>query len=247
MIVEPLKFYIPPNSGVDFIAENIENTVKNGDVIAVSSKAISYSEGRLVKLSEIKISEEGRNLAEKYSLRPELAELILREAEEIVGGVDGFVLTIKFGMLCPNAGIDISNAPSGFAVLYPEDPWDSAKKLRKKLSTFRKKVGVVITDSRILPLRRGVSGVAISYSGIIGIEDLRGKKDIYGNLIRRTFRNVADMVANVATLVMGECDEMVPAVVLRNHPVKLGDNDLKPYIGLDECLYGKLINFKSII
>ncbi len=242
MIANPIRFYVPPNSGLRYIAEKIKEYVEEGDILAISSKAISFAEGRLVKLSEVEVSKQGRALAEKYSLIPEIAELILMEAEEILGGVEGFVLTLKFGILCPNAGIDTSNAPEGFAVLYPENPLNSAKYLKKILKT-----GVVITDSRILPLRRGVVGVALAYSGICGVEDLRGRRDLYGKELKKTFRNVADMLASAANLLMGEADEMIPAVVFKDHPVKMGNDELNVSVRADECLYGKLINCGKLI
>ena len=40
-----------------------------------------------------------------------LTELVLREADHIYGGIPGFLLCKKNGMLCPNAGIDKSNIP----------------------------------------------------------------------------------------------------------------------------------------
>ena len=51
-------------------------------------------------------------------------ELVVRESDEIFGGL-GFVLTTIHGILSPNAGIDKSNIPTGQVVLYPKDPYNS--------------------------------------------------------------------------------------------------------------------------
>jgi coenzyme F420-0:L-glutamate ligase len=236
----PVRIRIEANAGINFLAKTIAEHAKSRDIIVVSSKAVSYCEGRLVKLSDVKPSSTAVKLASHYSLSPEIAELVLREAESIIGGGDGFVLAVKHGVLAPNAGIDTSNVPDGFAILYPENPQKSADEIRKKVEEIiGGRVGVVIADSRILPLRRGVTGIAIASSGFEAVSDERGKPDLYGKPLTVTFRNVADMLASASQLVMGEANEMIPVVIVRGLNTRFVDEEYDLSVKAEECLYVK--------
>jgi coenzyme F420-0:L-glutamate ligase len=197
---------------------------KNGDVLVVSSKFVSMSEGMVVELEKVKVSRKAKALAEKHGMEPRLAELVLRESDYLVKGVPGFVLAVRDGMIAPNAGIDKSNVKKGFAILYPRDPFASAEKLRAKfLSSLGIRIGVVIADSRLMPTRIGTTGVAIACAGIEPVEDLRGKKDLFGNVLRVTLRAVADGLATMGVAAMGESDESTPAAVVRGAKVQWTD------------------------
>jgi coenzyme F420-0:L-glutamate ligase / coenzyme F420-1:gamma-L-glutamate ligase len=101
------------------------------DIVVLSSKYVSMSEGSIVNLDKIKVSKDAQEIAAKYHINSILAELILRESDYIYKGIPGFLLTIKNGMMAPNAGIDRSNVPLGYAILYPRAPFKSAEKLRR--------------------------------------------------------------------------------------------------------------------
>ena len=128
-------------------------------------------------------------------------------------------LTVRDGVALVNAGIDESNA-DGKLVLLPKDSFASAAKLRKQLmKIYRvKKLGVVITDSRVAPLRAGVTGVALGYAGFKGIRDYRGQGDIFGRTLEVTQTNIADCLATAAVLLMGEGNEQCPLAVIENLP-----------------------------
>lgn len=206
---------------------NLFDTIKNalrqngvelreGDVIVVSSKFISMSQGRLVKLDGIVYGERAKKLARRYSIPPQLVELIMREAERVIGGVPRFMLTYKHSALTPNAGIDGSNVQDGFVVLPPEDPYEVAEVLRLKfLVDFGTRVGVLISDSGLMPGRRGTVGVAVGASGIEPVKDERGKKDLFGKPLTVTVRAIADELCSSAQLLMGEANESIPIVVAR--------------------------------
>ena len=114
-------------------------------------------------------------------------------------------LTIKNGMVMASAGIDESNA-DGKMVLLPKDSFKSAKVVRKELcKKFKiKNLGVLITDSRLFPLRAGVVGVALGYAGFKGIRNYIGKKDIFGRTLKFSRTDVADSLATSAVLCMGK-------------------------------------------
>src|SRR5918912_2676557 len=192
----------------------------DNDIVVLSSKYVSMSEGSVVNLDKIDVSEGARDLAVKYHIYSKLAELIIRESDYIYKGVPGFLLTIKNGMIAPNAGIDRSNVPLGYAILYPHAPFRSAEKLRRKfIIHLGITVGIVIADSRLMPTRIGTIGIAIANAGFEPVEDKRGKKDLFGNILKVTFIAVADSLASMAVAVMGESDESTPAAVIRGTKV----------------------------
>lgn len=129
-------------------------------------------------------------------------------------------LTIKDGMVLANAGIDQSNA-GGKCILLPRDSFASAAAIRRFLrARFRlKRLGVIITDSRVTPLRLGICGGAIGYAGFRGIRDDRGRPDLFGRRLEMTRTNVTDSLAAAAVLLMGEAAERKPLAVIERAPV----------------------------
>ena len=109
-----------------------ETKLQEGDVIVISTKYISNSQGRIVDLEKIKASEYGMKIADEYQLKPGIAEIIIRESDKIFGGIGGFVITSADNIMAPNAGIDKSNAKRGKAILYPTDPYLSCRANSKK-------------------------------------------------------------------------------------------------------------------
>ncbi|MFZ1876998.1 MAG: coenzyme F420-0:L-glutamate ligase, partial [Nitrososphaeraceae archaeon] len=145
---------------------------------------------------------------------------VLREADQVYGGIPGFLLCKKNGMLSPNAGIDKSNIPRGYAVLYPHLPFESADKLRLNFNNNnRLKIFVVISDSRLMPGRVGTTGIAIAVSGFKPVMDHRGEQDLFGNILRVTMRAVADGLASMGVALMGEGRESTPVIVVRGFEV----------------------------
>jgi coenzyme F420-0:L-glutamate ligase len=186
--------------------------VRPGDVVAVTSKVISFDEGRLVDLARVRPTKRAQQLARRSGVDPAFARLVLDEADQVFGAVPGAILTLKAGHLIANAGADLSNAPPGFAV---------AERLRSwLLPKAGGPVGVVVTDSHCEPLRWGTSGVALACAGFLPTEDVRGRQDLFGHTMRITFRALADAVASAAVLVMGEVDESTPAAIVRGAPVQ---------------------------
>lgn len=202
-------------------------TLQAGDVLAVSSKYTAISEGRIVTLSEVQVSDKAQRIAERYQMNPVIAELVTREADHVFGGIPGFLLTFKDGILSPNAGLDRSNIPSGYAVLFPVDPYRSARDLRQALRTeFGVNIGLILTDSWLMPGRLGTTGVALATAGFRPVQDERGKADLFGNPMLVTQRGVADTICAAAELVMGERDEATPVAIVRNTGVELIEADI---------------------
>lgn len=188
----------------------------DGDIVVVSSKYVSYSQGRLVDLGGVAVSSGASALAAEYSISPALAELVMRESDRIVGGMPGFVMAeTAGGLVAPNAGIDRSNG-GGTAVLYPDDPYRQAERLRRAfLLSSGLRVGIVISDSRLLPARAGTAGTAVACAGFDPVDDVRGRPDLDGAPLKVTLRAVADSLAAAANLAMGEGGESAPIAVAR--------------------------------
>ncbi len=233
----------PGDSLVDVILEGMEEqnvALEDGDVLAVPSKAVATAQRRVVRLNAITPSEEAEKLAQKYDLEPSFAEVIMREAEKIYGGVSGALLTLKDGVLIPNAGVDRKNAPKGFVALWPKNPHESAEKIRVEIfERTGKSVGVLIVDSRVTPLRMGTTGVAIGVAGFKPIRDCRAERDLYGNRVSITRHALADDLASAAHLVMGETDGQVPAVLVKDVPIFLTEeaNPDSMLISERDCLF----------
>jgi dehydro coenzyme F420 reductase / coenzyme F420-0:L-glutamate ligase / coenzyme F420-1:gamma-L-glutamate ligase len=173
--------------------------VRDGDVIAVTQKVVSKSEGRVVT--------EGEGGREVW---------VERESRRIVARRGDLVIAeTRHGFVCANAGVDASNVEAGFLTLLPEDPDASAERLRADLSErLHADLAVVITDTFGRAWRRGVVNVAIGCAGIASLVDLRGTGDHLGRELEATIVALADEVAAASGLTMGKA-ERVPAAVVR--------------------------------
>lgn len=215
--------------------------LEEGDVLVISTKYVSNSQGRIVDLEKIIPSEEGIKISKTYQLKAEIAEIIIRESDKIFGGIGGFVITSADNIMAPNAGIDKSNAKKGKAILYPVNPYLVAEEIHRKifLRSFIH-VGVILVDSRLMPARIGTSGVAIACAGIEPVLDMRAKKDLDGNPLKVTFQAVVDNLATIANHKMGEGAESRPFAIIRNSDAKLTDRKINPSemaISPDQCVY----------
>lgn len=130
-------------------------------------------------------------------------------------------LTLKDGFVIANAGIDESNA-NGKLILLPKDSYKAAAKIRTEMMKRYKvkNLAVILTDSRIWPLRAGVTGVALGYAGLKGLKDYRKKTDIFGRPFKFETVSVVDGLAAAAVLTMGEGDECIPLAVIEDAPVE---------------------------
>jgi len=143
------------------VKENDINLME-GDIIVISSKYISNSQGRILNHNSIKLSENANEISKKFSINRKLSEAIIRESDIIFGGVSGFVITSANNIMAPNAGIDKSNS-QGKLILYPNDPYLIAEQIKRKFFLdYSLHVGIIIVDSRLMPARIGTSGVAIA-------------------------------------------------------------------------------------
>jgi coenzyme F420-0:L-glutamate ligase/coenzyme F420-1:gamma-L-glutamate ligase len=165
-----------------------------------------------------------------------VVELILQESNEVLRTrLGAIIVEHKLGFVCANAGIDHSNVNSplllgegsevrseDWVLLLPQNPDQSAEKMRRDIqSKTGKNVGILIIDSHGRAWRNGTVGVAIGLAGMPGLEDLRGKPDLFGYTLQVTTVGVADELAAAASLVMGQVAEGTPVVHVRGFPYPL--------------------------
>jgi coenzyme F420-0:L-glutamate ligase/coenzyme F420-1:gamma-L-glutamate ligase len=216
--------------------------LEDGDIVAFADKIAAISEGRVINLERVTPSGEAKALAEQYALEPSFVEVVLQEADEILGGVARALLTVKNDIIIANAGMDHKNAPVHSATLWPSNPNDTAAKLRGELErTTGKRLGVLLVDSHVVPMRMGTLGFALGVAGFRPVKDCRGMKDLYGKPLRITRINLADDLASAAHLVMGETTERIAIAIIRDSNVSITD-DYDPrevVIPKEECLFMK--------
>ena len=222
------------------IVKDNDSSLHDGDVLVISSKYISNSQGRILDHDSIKSSEMANELSRKFSINQKLSEAIIRESDIIFGGVSGFVITSSDNIMAPNAGIDKSNS-QGKLILYPDEPYLVAEQIKRKFFLdYGIHIGVIIVDSRLMPARVGTSGVAISCSGIEPVLDRRTTKDLDGNALKVTFQATADNLASIANHKMGEADELLPIAIVRESGAKLTNRKIssdETAIPHDQCVY----------
>ncbi len=213
---------IPEINDGDDIALQIVQAVRKdslvidpGDVVVVAHKIVSKAEGRIKALPDVKPSSRAQRLANDLGKDPRLVELILRESRRIIRMERGLLISETYqGQICANAGIDLSNAQEEHAVLLPQDPDESARKIRKKIkSIVRADVAVIIADSFGRPWRVGQVNVAIGVSGMNPLTDHRGTMDSSHRQLRASILASADELAAAAELVMGKTENIPVALI----------------------------------
>ena len=194
-------------------------SLADGDVLVVAQKVVSKAEGRLVRLADVTPSAAAVDLAARVGKDPRLVEVILGESRAVLRAVPGvLIVETRLGFICANAGVDHSNVAGDeeWVALLPADPDASAATVRAALRRRSgAEVAVLINDSHGRPWREGAVGVAIGAAGIAAVADLRGRLDLYGRPLRATTVGTIDELAAAASLVMGQADEAVPAVLVR--------------------------------
>jgi len=190
-----------------------------GDIVAIAQKIVSKAEGRLVSLKGIAASARARQIATVANKDPRVVELILRESTGILRVSPGVIIAEhRLGIILANAGIDRSNIAGDpdQVLLLPLDPDASARRIREQLEACTGvALGVLITDSIGRPWRLGTTGVAIGCAGLPVLCDLRGEADRQGRPLQVSETAVADSIAAVAVLLMGEAAESTPVAIIR--------------------------------
>lgn len=204
--------FVPPRDDLRaHLCESIE-AIPERSVLAISSKVVAIGQGRCVAIPEG---------ADPKAFKDEVA---IREAEYYIPRPVSTqsasrLFTLKDHTLIGSAGVDESNG-NGYLILHPEDAMGAAHEIRAFLAEHFdvQELGVLITDSTSTPMRNGTIGITLGYAGFRAQYDYRGTPDIFGRLVRSERMNVADCLASVATVSMGEGGECTPFVVIDDIP-----------------------------
>jgi coenzyme F420-0:L-glutamate ligase/coenzyme F420-1:gamma-L-glutamate ligase len=197
--------------------------LSNNDILVVTQKIVSKAEGRVVDLASVEPSAQAVEWAERWGKDPRQVELVLRESAELVRMADGglIISRTRHGLVCANAGVDLSNTGRGAgerATLLPVDPDASARGIRERLGELAgARPAVIVSDSFGRPWRDGITDVSIGAAGIEVLADLRGQSDADGRELHATVVAVADEIASAAELAAGKASGR-PVVLIRGYP-----------------------------
>lgn len=197
-----------------------QSPLEPGDVVVIAQKIVSKAEGRIVRLRDVQPSAEAFALAEKTGRPASLMQLILNESAALLRVTPMVIIARhKSGHVLANAGIDASNIEGGAedsVLLWPHDADASARAIRAELkASLGFAPAIVIADSLGRAWRMGTIGHAIGCAGLIVTDDRRGELDLFGRTLQATLVGVADSIAAMGVLAMGEGAEGVPGVIVR--------------------------------
>ena len=207
----------------DLILERV--TLLERDIIVIASKIVSKAEGRVVKAEDVEVSTKAQELADTNGFDPVHVELALREAKEIIRDYGVLITETRSGLVCNFSGVDKSNAPDAEYVLLPEDPDDSASRIRNRLiGVSGLDLAVIISDTHGRPWRKGSINIAIGCSGINALKFNAGKKDLHGRILKRSTVCQIDEIAAYVEPLMGQANEGIPVVIVRGYDYDDGDD-----------------------
>ncbi|MCA9363856.1 coenzyme F420-0:L-glutamate ligase [Candidatus Kaiserbacteria bacterium] len=200
----------PPQDDLLAVLKESIKTLSEKSVVAVSSKVVALWQGRCIKIDE------SNRRAQKEALIKEEAD---RYLEKDPAFLHSRLFTIYEGVFTSSAGIDESNG-NGYFVLLPKDAAAAAAAIRAFLIERYAvtELGVVIVDSRTMPMRNGVVGVSLGHAGFKALYDYRETEDIFGRKLKFERLNVADALATAATLALGEGSECTPLALCADIP-----------------------------
>jgi F420-0:gamma-glutamyl ligase len=200
---------VKPNDSMEEVISESIGKLSEKSVLVIASKIFSFCENRLVKKNS-------NDKAEKWELAKKESDWWLHPDESIYQ----CMLTIKGNWMFANAGIDESNANGKNFVLWPKDPQVSVNKVWKFLRRHYgvKQVGVIMSDSRSMPLNWGVVGHGIAYCGFEPLYSYIDQPDLFGRVMQMERVSVVQSLVSVGTTVMGEGNEGTPIAVITDIP-----------------------------
>lgn len=198
---------------VDLIGRACGDSLRDGDIVVVTSKIVSKAEGRMVAASD-----------REDAITAETVRVVA--TRETPSGHRTRIVQNRLGMVSAAAGVDASNTPEGTILLLPVDPDASARTIAAGLrSRLGVRIGVIVTDTLGRAWREGQTDSAIGAAGVHVFEDLRGQTDAEGRPLVVTMPCVADEIASAADLVKGKASKL-PVAVVRGRADLVGPLDL---------------------
>lgn len=214
--------------------------LEEGDIVCIASSVYSKAVGHVLPLREVTPGERAVRIAGRTGEDPRFIQVVLDSSDDILLEYPFVLSELSCGHVGVRAGVDQSNIEDGMVILLPPDPMGAAESLRQGfLDLSGMEVGVIVTDTCGRSFRRGQTGHAVGWSGILAIRDFRGDHDLFGHVLKITEEAVVDEIAGFANFVMGESNNGVPAVVFRNCPSWAGHDDL--YFRREEDIFRKML------
>ena len=195
----------------------LRNTsLEDRDIVVITSKVVSKSEGRVIDLATIEPNAFAQRYAQAWDKDPRVVEVVLNESKRIVRQVGPVLITeTNHGFVCANSGIDQSSSGAhDRVVLLPEDPDESARTIRRKFRDLGFDIPVIISDTFGRPWRESQVDVAVGIAGMNPVTSYIGEVDPHGHEFLVQSLCVADEIASAAELVKGNVSR-IPAVVVR--------------------------------
>jgi coenzyme F420-0:L-glutamate ligase/coenzyme F420-1:gamma-L-glutamate ligase len=190
--------------------------LEKGDIVSIASSVYSKSKGYTRQLDDITPTARAERISKMTGEDPRFLQSILDASKDVILEYPFILSEVNGGHVGVRAGVDQSNIEDGMVILLPPDPMKAADEVRAALKKITgKDIGVIITDTCGRAFRRGQTGNAIGWSGMVAIRDFRGDKDLFGHVLKITEEAVVDELAGIANFVMGESNNGVPAVVIR--------------------------------
>jgi len=176
---------------------NAKCEFQDGDVLVVTSKIVSKSEGRILAAPD-----------RTSAIRSETVRVVAQRGETVISQT-------RHGFIMAAAGVDASNLPLGQVALLPLDPDASARNLRTAIAQLTgKRIAVLITDTFGRPWREGLIDQAIGCAGLTEVTDHRGTHDRFGNELFASITAIADEIASASELVRSKLSN-IPVALIR--------------------------------
>lgn len=212
MKIIPIETNFFPVGGnlFNFLKNNI-NKLREQSIVFISSKIISLWQNRWVNLPSTNTARE--------NLKLKLAKI---ESEEIFSQKKknkSYLITKNNSALIINAGID--PAYGRYFILHPKEPFKAAKIIQNFLKKRfkRKKIAVVIVDSKTEPFRRGKKGYSLGFFGL--------SPYLMGTENSPFPYNLVDSLASMVDCFMSLPKKTIPIVIFESvgHLVVFDEND----------------------
>ena len=190
--------------------KNKEFNIRDNDILCITSKLISKSEGLFVDLKSINPSQLALRLHQQIPRKdPRLIQIIIDQTSDKSGKklqisknfIGGW---LPNGLFLTSAGVDKIDA--GTAIVLPKNCDEIAKRISDDIfDQLKVRVAIIITDSDGRIDKKGATQVAVGLYGISGL-----RKSQYQD--KTNVETICDMLAASAGLLMGQKGEMLPIV-----------------------------------
>ena len=200
------RAFIPPKDDIYSLIKDHCIPLQSEDIIVLSSKVVAIHQGRTIEKDKV------HNIV---TLQNKEADHIILSQKQ--NKYNSPLLSIKYNTFTPMSGIDESNA-NGYYILLPKEPHTEARNIQKILREMYSldKLGVIISDSFLIPMRYGSIGISIGFYGFHPLQDYRNTHDIFGRELKMSQLNIVDSLSTIANYYMGEGNEQIPIVILRD-------------------------------